>query len=76
LTTAARARDLATWSHTWALFAQLHNTNRTEGTPALDPLKYFPWVDDDAEEGPAPPPTAEEEAMLAAYYNGQRKRGI
>ena len=66
----AEARDRTAWNRTFAVLAQLFNTNRDpHKTQGIDPLQFFPW--DKAVREQAPPPTVEDRKMLRRAFPGK-----
>lgn len=64
----AKAADIAKWSRTFAVLAQIFNVNRDpKRSEAIDPLKFFPWVER-GERAKAAPPTEAERSELKNLF--------
>lgn len=64
----AKAADLAKWSRTFAVLAQIFNVNRDpKKSEAIDPLKFCPWVER-GERAKAAPPTESERSELKKLF--------
>lgn len=64
----AKAADLAKWSRTFAVLAQIFNVNRDpKRSDAIDPMKFCPWVER-GERTKAAPPTEAERSELKNLF--------
>lgn len=71
----AEAADRTAWNRTFAVLAQISNSNRDpDKTEPIDPMQFFPWDDGESQEKQAPPPTPEERDMLRKAFSGKRGR--